>query len=227
MSYDDVIEAREIMRDPMASAAAITRMARQFPVWALNHPNCPKELWERLAVDHPIEAMQSPAGQLFFLEEPSDWLALEQKHAKGWLGKYQLVPSASDQLLLGADIAEHVLPIFEAKYPHDKNLHRAIEAIRQKATGHLTPKMETAALLAVASSEVAVRQDGAMVYDAAHVVGVVQAALQGKLEDALVGAQTSVYNSSPDPRMGARLAWEAKEILWQWRRLAWYLGDKK
>ena len=56
--------------------------------------------------------------------------------------------------LLAGDYAEHVLPLWEDKYPNDKRPRQAIEAARQYAAGHLT-NLALAAAEAVAEARAA------------------------------------------------------------------------
>lgn len=66
-------------------------------------------------------------------------------------------PTESDQFvqMLAADFAEHVLPIFEAKFPDNPAPRRAIETVRRFARGEATKQELANAYKAVRAADVA------------------------------------------------------------------------
>ncbi len=71
---------REIKEDPLSCGTDIRWLWTQEPISALQHPNCPTDLWWELAVDYPIEAQASLLYPLLTLESPERWEKLVQKY---------------------------------------------------------------------------------------------------------------------------------------------------
>jgi len=118
-----------IAANPMASADDVQWLGRRDPLAALQHPNCPPDLWWSLALWHPMEAENSPAYPLLTLEEPERWDQVIEQHVDKWLQDGVLHLTEKEQHLLAADCAERVLPLYEAKVPW-KDDNRPSEAIR-------------------------------------------------------------------------------------------------
>ena len=140
-----------VQADPQATAREITSMSQTKPIEALQHPNCPIELWWKLARHYPLEAMASMLFDLMTMEAPERWVRLEQSHAKDWMKYVATRGLLSDQKmrLLVADIAEHVLPLFEQRKRQDASPRSAIETARLFAQGQATDQeMSNASVLA-------------------------------------------------------------------------------
>jgi len=151
----------EIIADPQASEDEV----RQLPgLSALAHPNCPTELWWQLAASYPIEAMESPAYDLMTLDTPERWTQMEStgwvKHL--WFTRYGERLSEPQRRLLAADLAEHVLPLFEQRRPKDKRPRKAIEAARAYARGTLAKKGMQGASVDASVAESVARQSPAI-----------------------------------------------------------------
>lgn len=131
-----------ILADLQATPKEIISLAKKDRLGALQHPNCPPDLWFELAWDRPLEAIQSPAGALHMLEYPERWLALEKSSAGEWIRRVEFSVSDQDLRLFAADCVEHVLPIFQA-YPYlPDDCQNAPEALvtaaRRMASGQLS-----------------------------------------------------------------------------------------
>lgn len=129
---------KSIQQNPQATEAAIRTMAKKQPKKAVAHPNCPEDLWWKLAEDHPIEALSNPAIELFLLATPERWEALERDFMGNWITRSSRQLSAQDKRLFAADCAERAIPIYELDKPKDESLQEAIEVARAFATGNAT-----------------------------------------------------------------------------------------
>ena len=117
-----------------------------------------------------------------------------------------------EQLLIAADFAEHVLPLFEAQYPDDDRPRKAIEAARSFARGNITKKKMKAARDAAEDAGLDAAKSAA--WPAA------MAALQ-------VPVGAAAWAAAGYPRAGAdKAAWEAvweaagdAERAWQQERI--------
>jgi hypothetical protein len=127
----------EILKDPKASVEEITELSEADPVAAVMHPNCPEDLWWKLAGDYPLDAMQSPMYPLALLAHPDWWQQLEGNAGAYWISLYATGvrrPTWSPQErehrlhMIAADYAYRVLPLYEEKHHHDLRPREAIAA---------------------------------------------------------------------------------------------------
>jgi len=158
---------KHISANPRATPEAIRSMAVKQPLKALQHPNCPLELWWELAARFPLEAPQTLAGQLILVEMPERWAQLEATWSPRWIINHVRRLSVSDQQRLAADMAEHVLPLFESAYPTDDAPRAVIAALRAYTNGKgKKDKLAAARELALMASYHAYNaQRGAHSYD--------------------------------------------------------------
>jgi hypothetical protein len=80
-------QATEIINNPKATAEELIQLSQWIPAQVVKHPNCPSDLFWRLMVNHPVEAISSTVGQLYSLEDPQRWMGYIQKHATNWIGR--------------------------------------------------------------------------------------------------------------------------------------------
>ena len=219
----------------MGTAEEVATLSKRSPLKAVVHPNCPPELWWKLAARYPFEAMQNPAYELFLVEEPVRWVDLERDNLDDWLDLYlegarSKLTVRADKQRFSADCAAHVLPIFEKKYPHCTMPHATIALLRQVADG-------VASADALSAAGNAINDD----YQAKTKYAANYAALA-------VWCATSRFSTNADTRETTRYAQAAAELdanggnplpygratkasaaagkteaLWQWRRLVEYL----
>jgi len=153
--------ARTIRENPQASASKIEAMARCDPDAALQHPNCPVELWWALAANHGMEAPSSPAGQLFLLEAPERWAVLERENIQRWISMAWQILRKTQRYMLVAECAERVLPLYEREFPGDTRIREAINALRQWRLGIETQdgyRLEQAWLSSKCTAEAAAKE---------------------------------------------------------------------
>ena len=104
----------------------------------------------------------------FGLDEVLDVCGLEDAL---WCLRIVIEPADKEIRLLACDYAEHVLPIFEIKYPKDKRPRQAIETSRRFAVGEATQEeLNTARVMAWAAGIMAWTA-GAAAGDAAEAAG--------------------------------------------------------
>jgi hypothetical protein len=123
--------------NPLCPADTLRKRAKHSPIAVVRHPNCPPDLFRALVVDHPLEALQSPALALFELEAPGFWESLEREHAERWVEIVLPTLSEQAQQLWAADCAERVLPLYERTYPGDARARDALAARRAYARGEI------------------------------------------------------------------------------------------
>jgi len=123
----------DIIADPLADDFDVRELARWKPVAALQHPNCPVDLWWVLAEKHPFEAMNSILFEMLTLEAPERWTQLEEDHLPGWMSSYAAKLSREARKRLAVDYAEHVLPFYEVRFPTKKGLRKALGVARRMA----------------------------------------------------------------------------------------------
>ncbi len=143
----------QIMADPLASVDEVASLAKDNPLDALNHPNCPADLWWQLAARYPVEALQSPAGTLFLLEDPTKWQTMEEIHIGNWIARYVATLREGAQRLFATDCAERALPVFAKKFANDHRLEHAIQVARAYALEEAGKKNLAEALAAAKESE--------------------------------------------------------------------------
>ena len=124
--------------DPTATHGQLKYLARQDPVAAVQHPNCPPEIWWELAAKYPIEAMSSTLYWMLTLESPERWEQLERGYLFTWMKHAIARLPFREQELFAADCAEHVLYFYEQAYPGDTRVRDAIAARRRYANGQLS-----------------------------------------------------------------------------------------
>jgi hypothetical protein len=209
----------EIEADPEATAEEIYALSGLSAFAALQHPNCPADLWWKLAIHFPIEAPATPAGALFLLEEPERWEALETQHANTWLNDWLRNLTEPMRWQFGADCAERVLPLFEAAIPGDAGPRLAIAAARKFAKGKITKEALLEARTAAFDSAVPSAY-GDVISLAAKAAAEITSA---DFRSTPSFAAEAVYDVAwkPNQRYGS-IAYD-KERVWQWHRLLQYL----
>jgi len=130
-------EYLRIVGDPRATPEKIYWLRDQDPLAALQHPNCPVEMWWRLAADWPLEAPLSPAGQLFLLEEPARWEDLQRRKAPQWIGFYCKTLSATDERRFAIECATRVLSLAEYPLARDPFPRRALYLAKEFTYGRV------------------------------------------------------------------------------------------
>ena len=134
--------------------------------------------------------------------------------------------SNKDLRLFACDCAEHVLGIFEKKYPEDKRPQECIETARRFAYGLATEKERDAARDAAGDAA------GDAAWDAARAAGDAWAAAGAAAGDAAWAAAWAAAGAAAGDaawdaaRAAAGAAAWAKEEAWQVKRLKRYLEDK-
>jgi len=188
----------------------------------LEDPECPVELWWSLAVNYPIEAMQSILYDLMTLEEPERWVQLEEDHIQDWIDTIASGLPPMQQELFAADCAERVLPIFERAHPDDKRPRKAIHLRRLFAANQASREAWIEACAAANEAALEAKESGASDNGAAA------DAAFACTRDADGAAQSAVWAASDaeaDIITDGPAAWAAvyRESRWQWKRLQAYL----
>ena len=220
--------AWRIRANPLASAAALRWLSEEDPRAALQHPNCPVELWWEIAAQHPIVAQESVLYPLLTLERPECWIELEKMHIDAWINHFCDLLSGQEELLLGAEYAERVLPIFERECPNEARPRTAISARRRFAEGKAIEREWTNARIAA--------QQVNVLYPCPSRHAARQAAVATSRISAWAIAQEAseavAMNTLPDALKIENETWHGNEICeaatyaekqWQWRRLQQYL----
>jgi len=212
------------MSDPLASPDEIRRLSTAEPALAILHPNCPNDLWWRLAETYPTQAIQSPAYQLFLLEEPDRWLALEMEHAARWVEVCRhWLGTNSAMRRFAADCAAHVLHFWTASYPQDKRPAKAIQAARKYAAGRLS---EEDLLLVWQQADGAAHAAREPALSAGRSAMHAADSNPAKLLNAIRAAGNAAYYAEgPAGGPSGADTEEEREQVWQWHRLLWYLAQ--
>jgi hypothetical protein len=87
------------MQDPHATREEIISLGARDMRLATFAVNCPKDLWLKAASLAPLDALDSPVGQLLVLEAPSLWSELEKAHSHEWIRAYWGLLSYREQAL--------------------------------------------------------------------------------------------------------------------------------
>ena len=130
-----MISTKCVTANPLATSEEVYALN---PLAAIAHPNCPVELWWKLAEGLPVEAQASILYPLMTLAEPDRWVQLEDDNIARWIPLAGQRLSASKQQLFAADCAERCLPLLEAQHPTDTRPRDAIQARRQWASYKIT-----------------------------------------------------------------------------------------
>ncbi len=113
------------------------RVPSHYAFWALEtvvtDPECPADLWWRLAEVYPLEAQASVLYPLLTLEAPERWTALEEVHLQAWVEDAIKKLPRLEQQLLAVDCLERVLPLYEISCPNDARVATAISMRRKRA----------------------------------------------------------------------------------------------
>jgi len=247
MSNENRVGARslaDIVADPQASAEDILSIRRTNPIAALNHPNCPPEVWWDLAADHPLAAPSSVLYELLTLEEPGRWEKEERGYAEQYAIQWAFDIPVELRRLFAADCAEHVLPLFLRRYPKDKTMQHAIVVARRRAHGLATEKEITVADVRAATALRIARQNNEQRFKTSpHVAAQNETCAAWIAACAIHSALTTeepLGENSNVPRYGQNAAYfsvypknpppqdykEAKttEAVWQWHRLVEYIN---
>ena len=200
----------EIISDPQASAEEVLSLSRED---MLNHPNCPHGHWWLAAQESPLTALQSPAYALLILEEPGRWEAMESELVEAWINQTIRATTWDKRQLFAADCLEHVLPLFEARVPHDNRVKTAIEVRRKWARFEYPNNQEWER---ASKNAAALLQEG---LEDPTTIFIVEAASEEEVID-VVTTLVSAVSWSAQPRT----AQQAKndELRWQWRCLLGY-----
>ena len=220
---------KEIIEDPQATAEEIRALAigggatpTSFcgdPIAAVQHPNCPEDLWWQLAVTYPIAARASLLFQILTLESPERWLQLEREELSSWISKGLWSLPGQEQRLFAADCAEHVLPFFQRLHPRCLGPRRAIVAARSFARGVLPPQGSQGNVYeaARAAADLPSKQNQTMRLRASC-AAMSAAAAADPWRSALSAAEEALYKAA-DAAME-----QHAERRWQWEHLQEYLA---
>lgn len=233
----------EVMADPLATAEETRKLP---PLEAMAHPNCPREMWWGLAVDHPLEAPSTILYDLLTLEEPGRWEEQERVYAQPRTMQWARELPPVQGRLFAADCAEHVLPLFTRRYPSDYSLWDAIAFVRLNAKGKKLPQKKADAIAAtlIAAQKTAQqdhniesreRTDFIARRDARVAYLVACAVVSVLLERDPLGYGVNVLTCTQDAAGGAaetaikgsyKQCTEAlrTEAVWQWHRLIEYIN---
>ncbi len=130
-----------IREDPVATPVQIYALARNAPLQAIRHPNCPPDLWWELAVTYPFGAIDSPLWQINTLAEPERWLLLAQQHGRSWVSQFARLLNARQLRLLGCDYARRTFPILARYYP-GVPLQRAALSVAERSAYNDAPEID-------------------------------------------------------------------------------------
>ena len=212
-------ERESIKADPLATEEAVRRLSVSE---ALQHPNCPVDLWWQLASRQPIDAMASPLYALLMLESPERWEEREKTFRHVWTKNAVKSLSTPQQHLYAADCAQHVLFYWEGECPKDLRPRLAIEARRAYVQNKITGlaflnalaagaqagnglregrDAHTAAMLEHVTLAVAVEKPSDVMWQAANVAGCAAQRGLGKTPTAKRVEETGRHN----------------EQKWQWK----------
>ena len=106
-----------------------------------------------------------------------------------------------EQRLIAADFAEHVLPLFEAKYPDDDRPRKAIDAARAFVRGEITKEQLDAARAASWAASRAAARDAAR-----------DAAWAASRAAAWAAARAAARAAAWDAAWDAERAWQQQRI---------------
>jgi len=203
----------------------------QLPVLeALAHPNCPSDLWWRLAKDLPMEAEASLLFPLLTLEEPDRWEETVHDNLERWLRTGQQRLAISQQHLFVADCAERALPFFERKWVYEKRPRKAIQMRRLFARGEATEEQlkeakQDAKMMRNHAESVRTRKhqddyDEVRAYTENAAIFAATAS-HGTLDEISRDAASAFFYDGERTGKG-NAAWDV-ERRWQWKRLQQYL----
>jgi len=211
-----------ISNNPLATEAELYFLSGYDATRALQHPNCPPDLWWKIAAKYPLEAVNSVLYPLLTLEEPERWAELERLCLGGWIrAKEQTLP-AKMKRQFNSDCAAHVLPFFAQEHPGDLRPHHAIELARNIRRYNKNNPEHAAVYNGALQARVLPRHDTA----ASAAADAALYALAGPEEygmEPYEAAELAAYNDKA--RISEKAAEEAEhqERLWQWHRLQEYL----
>jgi hypothetical protein len=120
--------------DPEAKPADLVSLVESDPRVYMN-PNLPFQVLMEGARLYPWYVDQNPYLALAELEDPRHYQLLMDTLAEGWLAQGVPLLSPSAGRLFGADCAEHVLEVFESRYPGDYRPRHSIYVARKVAAG--------------------------------------------------------------------------------------------
>jgi len=218
--------------DPLASAGEVGELPA---LEALAHPNCPVEMWWKIAASNPVEAMRSVLYPLMLLATPERWVAMEEAHLRTWIEKAVRGLPLKEQHLFVCDCIERVLPIWEAAYPADDRVREAWRVRRLFARGEATETewlaaadgADKAATMAIEDSEPDPKQRTGETESAAASVAYAAATYaQETAPNDCARAVGKVAAGEPADR-APWFAARDQERRWQWQRVQEYLQQQE
>lgn len=204
----------------------------------LHNPDCDPSYWYAIAEKCPFEAMQSPIFPLLLVEDPSPWERIVTQNTErprrffDWLKKYGICSdtppetgltrlSPLSQQRFAIDCAEHVLPCFEAEWPHDARVREHIQEYRRYLDDKIT-EPPSSLPIEQATAQCAIARDQAARYGYAAKWKAVRAA-----EYAADAVRLLWYGTFSCIDFAGRAAdvrgKGQEERRWQWYRLVEYL----
>lgn len=224
----------EIKADPLSCASDVRWLSTQDARAAVQHPNCPDDLWWELAKRYPLDALSSVLFPMLTLEDPGRWQQLEEASWLGWLTR----PYINDLPLsacyrLAVECAARVLPSFESVYPNDKRPREALDTVRRL---HLEDPAQTE--LACLTAKAAADESADKVQNKVYIAGSIEAIENQRKNNACTVAYAvwfatrgDALNAADYARSAARgcmdgtLTPAKAEARWQWERVLWYLRE--
>jgi hypothetical protein len=188
-------------------------------------PNLTYEVLFAGAALAPWEVEENPVLPLLSLEDPAQYSVLQDALVAGWRDVGLQALSEQYQRRYVCDCAEHVLPLYEAKYPNDTRPRQAIDVARRFAFGQASPdELHTAKVAAKAAAD-AVEAAEWVVWAAAAVVAAADAVEMAAWAGAAVAAADAVEAAAWAWAAEAAVAVSAgrsREENWQADRVRFY-----
>jgi len=218
--------------DPLASAGEVGELPA---LEALAHPNCPVEMWWKIAASNPVEAMRSVLYPLMLLATPERWVAMEEAHLRTWIEKAVRSLPLTAQHLFVCECIERVLPIWEAAYPCDGRIRAAWQVRRLFAEGkikeaawvQLANEADHAAGMAIEDSEPDPKQRTGETEPAAASVAWAAATYAQWTAPSDCARAVGKVAAGETPSRTAWFAARDQERRWQWQRVQEYLQQQE
>jgi hypothetical protein len=109
---------QSIIQNPEANEMEIAMLHELDPLLALQHPNCPHDVWWRLVVKYPMKAKTTPLFGLLTLEDPERWHSLEREYVSHWTSGYFLELSDEGKNIVARKMLRRALCAFANYHTH-------------------------------------------------------------------------------------------------------------
>lgn len=131
---------QKVLLPDNAHPTVLKNLSNKYPKIVVQNPNIDPELFAKMAIDHPLEAMKNPSLPLWLLEQPLFWDKIENDNIMNWIEVFSRELNIKDRFSFLLSCVDRVVPIFSVIPNTSKKVSEFIKMSRRYISGKVTFK---------------------------------------------------------------------------------------